>query len=217
MPTLLQIDSSASGTRSRSRMITAEFADAWRRLGPDYVVAKRDLHVAQPPHLPSSSLHWPAGVIPGSRESSWETRQQQYIREVIDADVLLVAVPMYNYSMPSTLKAWIDHIHVPGVLAGLPTDQLPMRNKPAVLVSTRGAAYGGSDNPQDWDHGTAAVEIVLAQSMGMNPHRIVTHLTLADDLEALANRRDEGRQSLENALAEARRLATQLGGFSTPA
>ena len=178
MPTLLQVDSSASGDRSRSRMITAAFADAWRALGADHTVTVRDLHAAPPPHLPSSALHWPAGVMPGERPAEWEEGQQAYLRELLAADVLLVAVPLYNYSMPSTLKAWIDHIHVPGVSAGLPPEESPLRGRPVVLVSARGGAYGGADNPAEWDHGTAAVEVVLvgdAHRGGLDAERHSVH------------------------------------------
>ena len=216
MPTLLRLDSSASGARSRSRAITSAFADAWTALGPDHVVVARDLHADPPPHLPSSALHWPAGQepatpMPGERPAAWEAGQRAYIAELLAADVVLVAVPMYNYAMPSTLKAWVDHVHVPGVTAGFPPDELPLRGRPVVLVSSRGAAYGDGDNPLDWDHGTAALEVVLGASMGMATQRIVAQLTLAADLDVLADRRDEGRASLDAALARARELAAELG------
>jgi len=211
MPTLLRLDSSASGDRSRSRAITSAFADAWTALGPDHVVVARDLHADPPPHLPSSSLHWPSGVIPGERPAVWEAGQQAYIAELLAADVVLVAVPMYNYSMPSTLKAWLDHVHVPGVTAGFPPEELPLRDRPVVLVSSRGGAYGDDDNPLEWDHGTAALEVVLGASMGMAPQRIVAQLTLAADLDVFAARREEGEASLDAALARARELAAELG------
>ncbi|WP_284252251.1 NAD(P)H-dependent oxidoreductase [Pseudolysinimonas kribbensis] len=66
MPTLLRLDSSASGDRSRSRAVTAAFTEAWSALGPDHHLVARDLHADPPPHLPSSALHWPAGEMPGS-------------------------------------------------------------------------------------------------------------------------------------------------------
>jgi FMN-dependent NADH-azoreductase len=149
--------------------------------------------------------------MPGDRPAGWEAGQRRYIGELLAADVLLIAVPMYNYSMPSTLKAWVDHVHVPGVTAGFPPEALPLRGRPVVLVSSRGAAYGPHDNPEEWDHGTAALEVVFGASMGMTPHRIVTHLTLAPDLDVLADRRDEAAASLEAAILRARELATELG------
>jgi len=211
MPTLLRLDSSASGERSRSRAITSAFAEAWTALGPDHLVVSRDLHADPPPHLPSSALHWPAGVMPGERPATWEAGQRALIGELLAADVVLVAVPMYNYAMPSTLKAWIDHVHVPAVTAGLPVGRLPLGGRPAVLVSSRGAAYGPGDNPPEWDHGTAAIEVVLGDSMGMTVHRITTHLTLAAELDALADRRAESERSLAEALERARALAAELG------
>jgi FMN-dependent NADH-azoreductase len=211
MPTLLRLDSSASGDRSRSRSITSAFAQAWAALGPDHVVVARDLHAEPPPHLPSSALHWQAGILPGDRPRAWEAGQRRYIDELLAADVVLIAVPMYNYSMPSTLKAWVDHVHVPGVTAGFPAEDLPLRGRPAVLVSTRGAAYGPGDNSEDWDHGTAALEVVLGESMGMATQRIVAHLTLAADLEVFADRREEGAASLDAARERARALAAELG------
>ncbi|WFR65878.1 NAD(P)H-dependent oxidoreductase [Curtobacterium flaccumfaciens] len=60
MPTLLHIDSSADLAHSRSRALTAAFADAWRARGPEYTVVRRDLHVDQLPHLETSALHWAA-------------------------------------------------------------------------------------------------------------------------------------------------------------
>jgi FMN-dependent NADH-azoreductase len=192
-------------------MITSAFADAWTALGADHVVVARDLHADPPPHLPSSALHWEAGVMPGERPPAWEAGQRVLIDELLAADVLLVAAPMYNYSMPSTLKTWVDHVHVPGVTAGFPADELPLRGRPAVLVSSRGAAYGPGDNPPEWDHGTAALEVVLGASMGMATERITTHLTLAADLDVLAPRRDEGEASLAAALERARTRAAELG------
>ncbi|QSB22046.1 FMN-dependent NADH-azoreductase [Curtobacterium sp. 24E2] len=120
MPTLLHIDSSADLSHSRSRALTAAFADAWRARGPEYTVVRRDLHVDQLPHLETSALHW-AAVDRTADESvapEAEALRQEVIDELLAADVVVVGSPLYNYTVPSTLKAWIDRIHVPGVLAG---------------------------------------------------------------------------------------------------
>ncbi len=180
MPTLLRLDCSVSGERSRSRTITTAFAQAWEARGPQYRVVSRDLFATPPSLLPSAAVHFPPGLVPGDRPAAWEAEQTVLIDELLAADVLLVAAPLYNYSVPTTLHAWIDHVHVVGRTAGLPPEQLPLRGRPAVVVSTRGAAYGGSDDPEDWDHATPALEVVLGASMGMTTTRIVTHLTLAD-------------------------------------
>jgi FMN-dependent NADH-azoreductase len=211
MTALLRLDCSVSGERSRSRLINGAVAVAWAALGPDHRVVSRDLFLHPPALLPSASVHFPAGLVPGDRPDAFLAQQTELIDELLTADVLLVAVPLYNYSVPTTLHAWIDHVHVVGRTAGLAPEDLPLRGKPAVLVSTRGAAYGGADDPQEWDHATAALEVVLGASMGMRTERIVAQLTLADAVPPLAPRLPEAEASLDAALARARELAASLG------
>ncbi|HEY4226009.1 MAG TPA: NAD(P)H-dependent oxidoreductase [Pseudolysinimonas sp.] len=208
MPTLLRIDSSANGELSRSRAVTGAFAEAWSSVGDARRVIHRDLHADPPQHLPSSALHWNAGLVAGARPPAWERRQRELIDELLSADLLVVAVPLYNYSMPSTLKAWVDHVHVPGVTAGTP--RLPLAGRHAVLVSARGARYGTPAAPDAWDHGTAALEVVLGASMGMTTHRIVCEGTIAFDLEQFAAKRADAQLSLDAALSAARSLAAEL-------
>jgi Flavodoxin-like fold len=119
MPHLLHLDSSADTERSRSRAITATFAAAWRDHGPGHTVTYRDLHRDPLPHLADAALHWPPRLRPegAAPPAAAEALQQELLAELISADVLLVGAPLYNYSLPSSLKAWIDHIHVPGVTA----------------------------------------------------------------------------------------------------
>src|SRR5712675_2380715 len=94
VPHLLHLDSAASLKNSRSRGITATFADTWRGRGPEYSVTYRDLHRDPLPHLADAVLH-------------------ELVGELLGADVLLVGAPLYNYSVPSSLKTWIDHVHIP--------------------------------------------------------------------------------------------------------
>ena len=209
MTTLLQLDSSAGGERSRSRAITAEFAREWARLGGDRRVVTRDLHADPPAHLPSPALHWGAGLVAGDRPVGWEQKQHEFIDELLAADVLVIGAPLYNYSMPSTLKAWVDHVHVPGATTGMP--ELPLRGRHAVLVSSRGGRYGDGAAPDAWDHATSALEVVLGESMGMTTHRLITDGTIAFDLEQFSADRPAAQLSLDTALEAARRLARELG------
>jgi FMN-dependent NADH-azoreductase len=209
MITLLRLDSSAGGERSRSRTITAEFAREWTEQSADRRVVTRDLHADPPEHLPSAALHWGPGLVAGDRPAAWERRQRGFLDELLAADVLVVGVPLYNYSMPSTLKAWVDHVHVPGTTAGMP--DLPLRGRHAVLVSSRGGRYGAGAAPDSWDHATAALEVVLGESMGMLTHRIVLDGTIGFDLAEFADRAGEASEGLDAALERARTLARELG------
>jgi FMN-dependent NADH-azoreductase len=184
MPTLLHLDSSADLATSRSRAITATFADTWRSLGDDHEVVYRDLHRNPLPHLSDASLHFPRHLRPADASPSpeQEALQEVIIAELLAADVLLVAVPLYNYSMPSTLKAWVDFIHVPAVTAPFddPATQQPMAGRPAVLVSTRGGTYDRGTPSEFNDHAIPALTLILGDALGMTLETIVDSRTLTD-------------------------------------
>lgn len=200
MSSLLHLDSSADLTGSVSRRLTARFAEGWAALGHDIV--RRDLFAEQPPHLPNNLLHWaptlrPAGAVV---ESADERYQEELVGELLAADVVLVGAPMYNWSVPSTLKAWIDWIHVPGMTAPAgPEHPAPLGGKPIVIASGRGLAYGpGSGNA---DHELAALSQLFTGSMQMTVYPVLAEQTLAP----------QGAASLAAAEAEIDRLLTELG------
>ena len=151
MPHLLHLDSSSDVERSRSRAITATFAAAWREHGAGYSVSYRDLHREPLPHLADAALHWPPRLRPdgAAPPAAAETLQRELIEELTAADVLLVGAPLYNYSLPSSLKAWIDHIHVPGVTAPFDVPTQPLAGRPAVIVSAQGASYDAHTPTED--------------------------------------------------------------------
>ena len=105
MPHLLHLDSSADPRHSASREVTGAFVRGWQERGADFTVTSRDLHEDPPPHLPDAALHWsPRMRVAGETvAAAAEARQQQYLDELLAADVLLVGAPMYNWSLPSTL------------------------------------------------------------------------------------------------------------------
>lgn len=226
MPTLLLLDSSADLDSSRSRAITAVFADEWRSHGEKFTVVTRDLHRHPVPHLSDSALHWPRRLRPAgapavaeaaaaspvdsdsdsdldSDPDSDESLQQTLITELLSADVLLVGAPLYNYSIPSSLKAWIDHIHVPGVTAPFDLPTQPLAGRPAVIVSSRGGSYDAGTPTADWDHGVPVLELILGNALGMSTSVITTNLTLADTVTALADQRERSHTELAAAKADA--------------
>ena len=191
MPHLLHLDSSADVERSRSRAITATFAAAWREHGPGYSVSYRDLHRDPLPHLADAALHWPPRLRPdgAAPPAAAEALQQELIDELTAADVLLVGAPLYNYSLPSSLKAWIDHIHVPGVTAPFDVPTQPLAGRPAVIVSAQGASYDAHTPTEGWDHAVPVLDLILGTALGMTLTVITTSLTLAETVPALADQR----------------------------
>jgi FMN-dependent NADH-azoreductase len=210
MPHLLHLDSSADLATSRSRAITAAFADAWRARGDDHTVTHRDLHRDQLPHFATNEQHWPAADrlpgadVPAEQDALTATLQA----EILAADVVVVGAPLYNYTVPSTLKVWLDHMHVPGALAG--EGSQPLAGRHAVVVSSRGGTYDAGSPTEDWDHGVPVLQIILGNSLGMNVHVVQTSATLADRLPDLAELKDRSVAELEAATAAAQELARTL-------
>jgi FMN-dependent NADH-azoreductase len=213
MPNLLHLDSSADLHHSRSRAITETFAHAWRRSGPDHTVTTRDLHRDPLPHLADASLHWPARLraADAAPPPDAEALQQQLIDELLVADVVLIGAPMYNYSLPSTLKAWLDHIHVLGVTTPFDIDVRPMAGRTAVVVASRGASYDKGSPTDGWDHGVPVLELILGTALGMSVEVVTTNLTLAESVPVLAGQIDRSRRELAEAHEAARVAAVRLG------
>jgi FMN-dependent NADH-azoreductase len=214
MPVLLHLDSSADLVSSRSRAVTSTFADTWRGLGSDHTVVHRDLHASPLPHLTDAVLHFPERVWPEGASPSTDQRvlQQELLAELLSADALLIGVPLYNYSLPSTLTAWVDYIHVPGVTAPFddPETQQPLAGRPAVLVSTRGATYDAGTPTEFFDHSIPALSIVLGTQLGMLVESIVVTRTLTERFggapDEVARQHDELAAGHTAAEAAARRL-----------
>jgi len=215
MPTLLHLDSSADLTASRSRAITATFADTWRSLGDDHEVVHRDLHRDPPPHLSDAALHFPPHLRPADANPSpeQESLQAGIIAELLAADVLVVGVPLYNYSMPSTLKAWIDYIHVPAVTAPFddPATQQPMAGRPAVLVSTRGGSYDTGSATEFNDHAIPTLTLILGDALGMTIETIVDTRTLTERFGGPADEVAKQHAELAAAHHAAAEAARRLG------
>jgi FMN-dependent NADH-azoreductase len=217
------LDSSAAVDNSRSRQITASFARAWRERGAQYTVTYRDLHADPLPHVADAALHWPARLRPAGGEGAGgtagtgpaafeaaESLQDQLINELLAADILLVGAPMYNYSLPSALKAWIDHIHVPGRTAPFDVTTQPLAGRPAVIVSSRGASYDPGSPTDGWDHAIPVLQLILGTALGMNVEVITTSLTLAETVPALAAQLDRSRAELSAAHEAATSAALRL-------
>ena len=112
MTHVLLLDSSARVPRSLSRRLTTEFFNLWRARRPEDRIVRRDLASDPPPHV---TEEWIAAAFAPLEERSPGQRRaleasDQLIDEVLAADVIAIGTPMYNYGMPSTLKAWVDQV-----------------------------------------------------------------------------------------------------------
>jgi FMN-dependent NADH-azoreductase len=112
MPTLLKIDSSPMGERSVSRKLTAEFAKTWAKTHTDGTVISRDLTTLD---IPVVNGAWVAAAYTQEEARTAEQKKalavsDLLIAELQKADEYVIGVPMHNFSIPSTLKLWIDQV-----------------------------------------------------------------------------------------------------------
>jgi len=140
---LLRIDSSAR-TASVTRQLTARAAEEWKENNPDGDVTHRDLSAIEIPPITddwSATLLEPSKLSPGQR--SYLSTSDQLIDELRAADTIVIGAPMYNFSISSPLKAWIDQIVRIGKTFGSgpsgPRGLLEM--KKVIVITARGGAY----------------------------------------------------------------------------
>ncbi|PMU07445.1 MULTISPECIES: FMN-dependent NADH-azoreductase [unclassified Pseudomonas] len=148
MSRVLIIESSARQQDSVSRQLTQTFISQWQTAHPNDSITVRDLAVNPVPHLDINLLGgWmkPAEQRNDLEQVSLE-RSNELTDELLAADVLVMAAPMYNFAIPSTLKAWLDHVLRAGVTFKY-TDTGPqglLSGKRAYVLTARGGIYAGS-------------------------------------------------------------------------
>lgn len=175
MAYILQLDSSANLSSSASRLLTDEVAQRWAAAGAGLEVRRRDLHTAPLPHLATNALHFVPEMRPQDAVAPSPAAvdlQNELLDELSGAAGVVIGAPMYNYSLPSTLKAWLDYVHVIGATS--PADQgiAPLRGKPVVAISAR-ATPTGVDPRTDFVLGP--FYSILGGFMAMDVHGFVVH------------------------------------------
>ena len=144
---LLHIDSSILGDNSASRQLSSEVVKAWQTAEPSAVVTYRDLAADAISHFSAATLV-AAGTTAELRNAAQQHEAElsaQALAEFLAADAVVVAAPMYNFTIPTQLKAWIDRIAVAGQTFRY-TEAGPeglCGNKKVVVVSTSGGLHAG--------------------------------------------------------------------------
>ncbi|MBW1596416.1 FMN-dependent NADH-azoreductase [Streptomyces sp. JJ38] len=194
MATLLHVDTSLNGDNSASRAVTAAFRAEWENAHPEGTVVYRDLSTEPVPHLDVSGL--------GS------ALQETLIRELETADTVLIGAPMYNYTIPSTLKAWLDHVLVMGRTFG--GSEPSAAGTPTTVVASRGGSYGPGTPQEGNDYVQNYLQYVLGTQMGLDVEFIVPELTMAPSVPAMKDLIPLFEQSRDAADAAARQRAKVL-------
>jgi FMN-dependent NADH-azoreductase len=198
---ILHIQSSVFNDSGQSSRLANEFTAELRAQHPGAHVVRRDLAANPVPHLDGARV---AAFFAKPLE---RTAEQQavvdysdiLIRELRDADVLVLGLPMYNFGVPSQLKAWFDHIARAGeTFKYTETGSVGLLSgKRAYVFAARGGVYAGTAN--DWQ--TQFVRFFLG-FIGISDVEFIY-------AEGLALGEESRNKSTAAAQADARRLATQ--------
>lgn len=159
MKRILHISSSPRGAASSSIMLANRIIEKIQNLHPGSTVVVNDTTEKDYPHLDSALIN--AYRATEKPENVLE-QSDAAVQELFDADVIVIGVPMYNFSMPSALKAWIDHIVRPGLTfsyaSGRPEGLL--KDKKVYLAIAANGIY--SDGPmKTYDHAEPYLRFIL--------------------------------------------------------
>lgn len=149
MATLLYVSSSIFGDNGNSSQLANDFIQRWQADNGGTVI-RRDVGTEALPHL--SAAHTGAFFTPAEQRSAEQNdivaRSDALIDEVRQADVIVLAVPMYNFGVPTQLKAWLDQLARAGVTFRY-TENGPVGlidNKPVIIFAARGGLYAHTGN-----------------------------------------------------------------------
>ncbi|MFI5695454.1 FMN-dependent NADH-azoreductase [Kribbella sp. NPDC051586] len=210
MTTVLHLDCSANrSAESVTRQLSRQFADRWRTGDYRY----RDLAADPVPPIDTAYCQLgrrseQLGTVPiADVDQLVQTRAEAeawaltkpLIDEIRAASVLLIGTPLYNYSLPASLKAWIDRITFPGAFA----DDV-LRDTQVVVIAATGGAYGPGAPRDGWDHQEPYLHAYFT-NFGVRPENLTyirAELTLTGLVDRLAHLKPLAEHSLAKARAQ---------------
>lgn len=198
MKTLLQINTSLSGDQGQSSILSNQYAQQWLKENPDAKVVVRDLAATPVPHLDAERFN---AFLTGEdkrteREQAIVSFSDTLIEEIKAADAIAIGLPMYNFGIPSTLKAYFDHIARSGITFSYTSDGPKglLDNIPVTILAARGGLYAGTNA----DSQTGYMKAFLA-FIGLTNVKFI----YAEGLNMGENQRDDALQQAQQEITEA--------------
>ena len=196
---LLHIDSSVLGPHSVSRKVSTAIVQRLKTATPSLDVIYRDLTAVPLAHLSGPHLAAAQGATPEATLQEDLAAGRTVLEEFLAADIVVVGAPMYNFTIPSQLKAWIDRIMVAGktFAYGANGPQGLAGNKRVIVAISRGGFYGAGTPAAALEHletylrgvfgfiGVSRLEFISADGIQVGPEHREKALTSA--LEAATN------------------------------
>jgi FMN-dependent NADH-azoreductase len=198
---LFRLDASIRQEGSVSREIADIVESAWREGRPDAQVTRRSVGLEP---LPSTA--WANAVSAryvDEADRSPEQRDAAALAatlgdELLDAEALLFAVPLYNFGVSQHFKTYVDLVSTDPRIPGVAPERT-LAGKPAVLVAVRGGAYGPGTPRDGWDHATGWYRRILADVWGLDLRVVENEFTLVGVNPALDEFKDLAKELRQNA------------------
>ena len=183
---LLHIDASILGANSASRQLSEAVVERLRKSTPDLEVTYRDLAAGPLAHLSGAHLAAAQGATPESPALQQDlAASQAVLEEFLAADIVVIGAPMYNFTIPSQLKAWIDRILVAGKTFryGAAGPEGLAGNKRVIIAISRGGLYGPGAPAAVLEHletylrgvfgfiGVTNPELIVAEGLQLGPEQ----------------------------------------------
>lgn len=188
---ILHLDAGLFGDHSVSRIVSQAIVDQLLTAHPGARVVRRDLADSAPAHLTGAVLATPAEQATGAVQAE-QALSAELIAELLAADTIVIGAPMYNFSIPTQLKAWFDRVLKAGVTFRY-TDKGPVGlagGRSVIVASSRGGTYG-DHSPMDFQEpylktllgfiGLTDVAVIRAEgvAMGEEPRQAAIAAALA--------------------------------------
>lgn len=162
---LLHVDTSVLGNNSVSRQLTAETVAQWQATHAGTTVEYLDLAVDAPNHFDADALGIKVGqpAEPTEAQKRENAVSERLVSQFLAADVIVVGAPLYNFSVPSQLKAWIDRLAQAGRTFKY-TDKGAVGlagGKTVIVVSSRGGVYSTSEGGRAAEHQESYLQVVF--------------------------------------------------------
>ncbi len=196
---LLHIDSSILGDNSVSRTLTAAVVDRFRALDGDLEVIRRDLVQTPVAHLTGAYLAGRSADVQHDQAMQEElTLGGAVLAEFLAADIVVVGSPLYNLTVPSQLKSWMDRVVVAGKTFRYTSAGAEglVHSKRLVLVMTRGGFYGPDSPRHSLEHGESYLRSMFG-FIGLAHPEVVVAEGLAVTAEQRQTALDRARHQIE--------------------
>jgi len=214
---LFRLDASIRVEGSRSRQIADIVEQEWLAERPGETIVRHHLGTE-----PVPATAWGSAVSAAYLPEDEHTPDQQaaialatsYVDELVEADALLFAVPLYNFGVSQHFKTWVDlMITDPRLAAGV---EPAIAGKPTVLVTVRGGMYAAGTPREGWDHATSWMHRILSDVWKLDVSVVEQEFTLVGVNPALDQFKEMAAELAQKAEHTAREHGRTLAGTAVP-